>query len=453
MKNNKRQLNFDNTNFLDFFYVKKKMNQLIWKYKRLQSKPQLLALLFKRAQRLISFHIRTIIIMFLFFAYSAFIWADSDSTVDYKKEPINFSHQLVDINNKELFTFSQHMIENILLIIQTPTLHVSLDKNIVAAELNLNSIKKAPDKYSEKNFHSAQETEIKLGQRLDEKKSILASEDLKEKTHNIEYLIDSQMNSKNDLTNLKESENISTSLSSNLKSNESLKQKEIIQIEEGVNHLIPIAVNHLNRFITPFKNPQVKTSSTVPIEVDGPVIYVLTEQAGPISLFISEKDDPLYAMSLTLISKRIPPREVTLISNFNRDKITQELMSTLYDFEDSFKQNHREHMSSRTNEIKEIMRSIFNKKIPNGFKVNNNVSSKILPKCEQKDVHIDFSKGLVLENENKLVFIGPISIRGNSSVHLNYDGCQYSKLMALAFYPKTYLEKKEQTLAILIAEK
>lgn len=46
----------------------------------------------------------------------------------------------------------------------------------------------------------------------------------------------------------------------------------------GVNELIPVALGHLNRIVTPFESPQVRTTSDAQTQIKGNVVYVATDK-------------------------------------------------------------------------------------------------------------------------------------------------------------------------------
>ena len=59
------------------------------------------------------------------------------------------------------------------------------------------------------------------------------------------------------------------------------KTKEDIEVEQGVNEVISIAVSHLNRITTPFSNALVKTVDTGNVDVRGGILYVSTTKMIP----------------------------------------------------------------------------------------------------------------------------------------------------------------------------
>lgn len=85
-----------------------------------------------------------------------------------------------------------------------------------------------------------------------------------------------------------------------------------VSITPGTTALIEIAIDHLNRIVTPFANPVVRTVSTASTSVDGHVVYVATSTEEPVSLYISDGQSNDLALSLTLAPRYVPPREIRL---------------------------------------------------------------------------------------------------------------------------------------------
>lgn len=80
----------------------------------------------------------------------------------------------------------------------------------------------------------------------------------------------------------------------------------------GVNELAPIALGHLNRIITPFDGLRIRTTSDAQTQIVDNVVYLATDNDTPVALYITPADAEQPALSLTLVPKRIPPRELTL---------------------------------------------------------------------------------------------------------------------------------------------
>lgn len=83
-------------------------------------------------------------------------------------------------------------------------------------------------------------------------------------------------------------------------------------VARGQVGLTEIAVGHVNRVITPFAEPQVRTSSAAEIQASGSVLYVQPKDESPVSLFITEAGNEDFAINVTLVPRAIPPVEFFL---------------------------------------------------------------------------------------------------------------------------------------------
>lgn len=85
-----------------------------------------------------------------------------------------------------------------------------------------------------------------------------------------------------------------------------------LKVAPGVTELITIGKGRLNRIIVPFSDPVVKTADDVTSETDQHIVYVASETDVPIGMFIHERGQTTPAISVTLIPRAIPPREIRL---------------------------------------------------------------------------------------------------------------------------------------------
>ncbi|EIC23880.1 TraK domain-containing protein [Thiorhodovibrio frisius] len=86
-----------------------------------------------------------------------------------------------------------------------------------------------------------------------------------------------------------------------------------VTVEPGSTVILELAIDHLNRIVTPFRSPSVRTVSSVSTEVDGNVLYVATAEETPATLYITDADDAQTTVALTLAPRRVPPREIRLL--------------------------------------------------------------------------------------------------------------------------------------------
>ena len=85
-----------------------------------------------------------------------------------------------------------------------------------------------------------------------------------------------------------------------------------VSVPPGTTALVEIAIDHLNRIVTPFRNPVVHTVSPASTSVDGRVVYVATATEDPVALYIGDGPSSDLALSLTLAPRHVPPREIRL---------------------------------------------------------------------------------------------------------------------------------------------
>ena len=104
------------------------------------------------------------------------------------------------------------------------------------------------------------------------------------------------------------------------KKKNSFNDDSTLIMKPGVNQIIAIAMGHPNRIVTPFHSPEIISTSLKKSEKDKNeevyikqnVIYVATNKQYPVTMFITEKGSEKQALSLTMVPRRIPPREVFL---------------------------------------------------------------------------------------------------------------------------------------------
>ena len=85
-----------------------------------------------------------------------------------------------------------------------------------------------------------------------------------------------------------------------------------VTVAPGANAILELAIDHLNRIVTPFERPSVRTVSELSTEVEGRVVYVATASEVPATLYISAGDAAGTTIALTLAPRRVPPREIRL---------------------------------------------------------------------------------------------------------------------------------------------
>ncbi|SET25165.1 TraK domain-containing protein [Thorsellia anophelis] len=206
-------------------------------------------------------------------------------------------------------------------------------------------------------------------------------------------------------------------------------------VELGVNFLLPIAVNHLNRIETPFIQPEIKTSSEAVIEIEGNVLYVLVNHNEPVSLFITESNQSHRAISLTLVAKRIPPRTVTL-EILNLDNIAHKQWTT---YPKDIKS--KDYISN----LKTILTAVARNELPSGYTQRRTQLTQDLVLCYQLGVDHGLSDAITLIGEELIVYITKVTNLTQEQVSLNEASCKGFLVKAISFFPYQKLQPGQST--------
>ena len=206
-----------------------------------------------------------------------------------------------------------------------------------------------------------------------------------------------------------------------------------ITLKPGTNELVKVAVNHLNRIVTPYSEPRVTTSSQVTTEVRDNVIYIGTTETAPITLFITEKGSEDEALSVTLIPREIPPREIILSLAGG----TQPLTITR-------KAESWEQAQPYIATIEQLFRSLARGELPPGYQFDQGPKGQ-LPACRQTGLRIDFSQGQTVLGNRLIVHIGVATNASSKPLEFIEDACGDWDVAAVAAFPRNALQPGERT--------
>lgn len=218
------------------------------------------------------------------------------------------------------------------------------------------------------------------------------------------------------------------------------RNKSNIIVKPGVNEIIEVAVNHFNRIVTPFERPSVKKSEGVTVQATDNVIYVGTSQESPVTLFITEKGDESQALSLTLIPRKVPPREVrlTLESSSSGSVSTK-------------KAEKWEKNQPYVATLEKLFRTLALGELPPGYSLEK-VPRGELPKCRQAGLTFNFETGQTAMGHNLLVHIGVATNTSPEPIEFVENQCGDWDVAAVSAYPKNVLQPGERT-EIYVAQK
>ena len=224
----------------------------------------------------------------------------------------------------------------------------------------------------------------------------------------------------------------------------------VLTVTPGVNQIIPIAIAHPNRLVTPFAAPEVVSTTLTGADDDGRcgelcirenVVYVATDKTRPVTLFITEKGSQARALSLTLIPRRIPPREIFLAfaaGAGNRGGANPAAKAW-------------EESRPYTATIRALFRALALGEIPRGYAIDR-VTGGAVPVCTQAGVAVDFSAGQSLSGHHLKVFVGLARNLSSRPVEIEETFCAGDDVVAVAAWPSAMLAPRRET-EIFVAKK
>ncbi len=212
-----------------------------------------------------------------------------------------------------------------------------------------------------------------------------------------------------------------------------------IQVKPGINELMPIALGHLNRLVTPFENPVVTTTSQATTSTKGKIVYVATAEETPVTLYITPGDNQDIALSLTLIPKHIPAREIHL----NLDKDSYKVLSKLQQQTAANSKTAAQEQEYIT-QIKQLFRELGLQKTPAGFSLRE---PTVAENIQCLHVPLQITTGQALEGQDMLLLVGIARNTGVTSVEFNERSCAttQAEVLAVAAWPKVVLHPGETT--------
>jgi conjugal transfer pilus assembly protein TraK len=210
-----------------------------------------------------------------------------------------------------------------------------------------------------------------------------------------------------------------------------------IQVAPGTTTIVEVAIDHLNRLLTPFAAPQVRTVSQATTQVDGNAVYVATATEEPVSLFITEADDTAMAISLTLAPRHIPPREVRLVLTGGtvptaapRARPSRPLV-----------RNDQPYVE----QIASVFRALARDRVPAGFELRKARRGECVS-CGHLGLSVTTVQ--VFEGQGRRILVAKARNRGEESIVLDEHRCGVDAgalVAAVAAWPRTRLAPGEET--------
>lgn len=223
----------------------------------------------------------------------------------------------------------------------------------------------------------------------------------------------------------------------------------VLTMKPGVNQIIPIAINHPNRIVTPFASPEVVSTSLSSgkegecgeICIKDNVVYVATDKQAPVTMFITNQGSEAQALSLTMLPRRVPPREVFLKLHAGASAMAVS----------AGQGNLKAQAWEKSQPYIETLRSAFRKlalnEIPQGYTMTQTPRelAALAPRCAQPGLPVDFSKGQYLAGHHINIYVGVATNTTDQPVEFKEAMCGAWEVAAVTSWPLKVLEPGQRT--------
>jgi conjugal transfer pilus assembly protein TraK len=199
---------------------------------------------------------------------------------------------------------------------------------------------------------------------------------------------------------------------------------DAINVTPGVTEVIPVSRAYLTRIATPFANPSVETSSAVEAKVKGSSLYV-TIGDEPVGLFIADKSDPDNVISVQLVPRDIPQRDVKLtLRGVSSTKASRSMEALPY-----------------VQELSTISTELARGKIPTGFAMDKAKGYEI--SCAMPGMQLRLAQVMTGSNYR----IGVFAVRNTTTeaAEINEQACNDRNVAAVAAYPDNVIQPGQRT--------
>lgn len=216
-----------------------------------------------------------------------------------------------------------------------------------------------------------------------------------------------------------------------------------ITVQPGVTQVAAISQGHINRLVTPFPAPEVMSSTLDMGGEDGGcgevcikdnVVYVTTDRSAPVTLAITEQGRQDMAIMLTLVPRKIPPRELTL--HFEDSMMASRNFG-------STKAKSWEESQPYVKSLTDLFRDIALGKVPQGYTLHK-ADISLLPVCRQPGMSFDFRSGQRMLGHHFEVAIGVVTNQSDGPLEFRETACGSQSVAAVAAWPTNMLRPGER---------
>jgi conjugal transfer pilus assembly protein TraK len=202
--------------------------------------------------------------------------------------------------------------------------------------------------------------------------------------------------------------------------------------ENQAKELFVISSIHVNRIVTPFKNPSLKldsVSGTTFKQIDN-VLYLSTTSTSNIGGFITEQGNESSAIRVVLNPQPVGPKEIVLEGTnlSGGSEIARQF----------------ERSSERTDTLVNISTFMALGKLPEGYQ-SKAVNAYYFPSCQHNGLNFDFVNGQFFSGGDYVVSVGVVTNTTSQIIEFKENNCYREGVAAVSSYPTTTLLPNEKS--------
>jgi conjugal transfer pilus assembly protein TraK len=225
----------------------------------------------------------------------------------------------------------------------------------------------------------------------------------------------------------------------------SVNENPVLTMKPGVNQIIPIAIGHPNRVVTPFGNPEIVSTSLTggtdagqcgEVCIKENVVYVATDKQYPVTMFITEKGSG---------SSGAKPNDGS-----SSDSTARSISQTRWECRNQRRAlaNSKAESWEQSQPYVETIRSVFRKvalgEVPK-VTMNRIPTGAAVPSCSHPGIKVDFSKGQYMMGHHLNVFIGVAQNVSGQPIEFKEALCGSWDVAAVTTWPLNVLEPGQKT--------
>lgn len=221
---------------------------------------------------------------------------------------------------------------------------------------------------------------------------------------------------------------------------------QAVTLEPGRNATYGISKHHINRFVTPFAKPTLRTTSTATTSIEGSILYVASNVEAPIGLFVYDESAPEMAISLTLVPRDDIPPVSTTITLAGWQGGTGAVRRPASRPEALAREARHPYLETITSVLRDVAKGI----VPDGygFEVVDDRRALMLPTCQLPGLVVKPMQ--LLTGAAYQVVVARVRNASFANVELREDQCRSHDLRAVAAWPHTLLGPGQETELYLV---